>query len=351
MDDTRLRYHPNGYPELGLVPRTFTARYRKDANLRTLRRRLERWEHAHGNPFFQARNLEKLNAKLAFELVNVYVAMRERYPEVRADFIDFRSHMHPNTMAEAVAYNDSLSTVRQLMANYETYDVLDGEEILHLAQEEDLDDDTLAALRDEARYLDEEMVRDPSASGSIVFGEGFANSRAYRKLLKFWDTRNRRAVARGLAPRTIWAAVSPASLTMIHEFGHLVEGELGIRGYNPMERVYRTLSEAVLGSENPNERQWRHHLINYPTYDFSDHKGPCEGGAVRRKETRKALHRTIRAKLGTYATTYRDELFAEAFSQAYGARSPRLRRELRPFLQVLQEEGVAAKRLPARTGR
>jgi hypothetical protein len=345
----RLQYHPNGYPALGLVPRTFTARYRKDANLRTLRRRLERWEVERGSPFFQARNLEKINPKLAFELVNVYVAMRERYPQIRPDFIDFASEaIGDDAMAEAFSYNDNLPTVRRIMSNYHTHDVLDGEDILEIAKEENVDSQTLRKLRREVRAVDEETVRDPSTSGSIFFGDAFRNSRTYRKLLKFWDLRNQRAAERGHAPRTIWGGVSPASFTLIHEFGHLVEAELMCRGYKPLERVYRRLSEIVLGSKNPGERQWRYHLVNYPTYDFTKIKGKCQGGPERRRETRKFLHHTIREKLGTYATTYRDELFAESFAQAHGGAKTGTRQEFRPFLQSLKAEGIGAKRLPNR---
>jgi hypothetical protein len=348
-DHTRLQYYPHGYPELGLTPRTFTAHYRKDANLKTLRRRLERWETEHGSPFFQARNLEKINPKLAFELVNVYVAMRERYPQIRPDFIDFASRdIGPDAMAEALSYNDNLPTVRSIMSNYDTHDVLDSEDILEIAREENLDQITLRRLRDEVRTVDEETVRDPSTSGSIFFGDAFRNSRTYRKLLKFWDVRNKRAEERGHAPRTVWAAVSPASFTLIHEFGHLVEAELMVRGYKPVERVYRSLSEIILDVENPSERQWRYHLINYPTYEFTKIKGRFRGGPERRRETKKLLHHVIREKLGTYATTYRDELFAESFAQAHTAARPGLRRELRPFLQSLRAEGIGAKRLPNR---
>lgn len=348
-DHTRLQYHPNGYPELGLTPRTFTARYRKDANLKTLRRRLERWEIERGSPFFQARNLEKINPKLAFELVNVYVAMRERYPQIRPDFIDFASKdMEAASMAEALSYNDNLPTVRRIMSNYDTHDVLGGEDILEIAKDENLDRTTLRKLRNEARTVDEETVRDPSTSGSIFFGDAFRNAHTYRKLLKFWDMRNRRAEERGHAPRTLWAAVSPASFTMIHEFGHLVEAELMVRGYKPVERVYRRLSEVVLGVENPSERQWRYHLINYPTYDFTKIKGRFRGGPERRRETKKFLHHIIREKLGTYATTYRDELFAESFAQAHTAERAAMRREFRPFLESLKAEGIGVRRLPNR---
>jgi len=346
---TRLQYHPNGYPELGLVPRTFTARYRKDANLKVLRRRLEKWEIERGSPFFQARNLEKLNPKLAFELVNVYVAIRERYPQIRPDFVDFASNaIGDDAMAEAFSYSDTLPTVRRLMANYDTYDVLDGDDIIKIAKEENVDGKTLRKLRTEIRTFDEETVRDPSTSGAIFFGDSFRNSHAYRKLLKFWDMRNRRAEDRGHAPRIIWAAVSAASFTLIHEFGHLVEAELMSRGYKPVERVYRRLSAIVLGASNPGERQWRYHLINYPTYDFTKVKGRFQGGPERRRETRKFLHHTIREKLGTYATTYRDELFAESFAQAHTAEKASLRREFRPFLHSLKAEGIGAKRLPNR---
>jgi hypothetical protein len=342
---TSLKYFPGGYPALGLVPRTVVLRYRKDANLRNLRRRLEKWEAAHGNPKFQARHLEKLNTKLAFELVNVYVALRERFPTVKPDYIDFVGDTDPGSLAEAIGYGDNFPTMRSLVSGYD-YDVIDPETVLMMAEMEDLDPDALKALRSESLFLGSEGAIDPANTGCIIFGSTFANSRHYRKLLKFWQLRNERAVARGQMPRVVWSAVSVASLTLIHEFGHLVEAELSDLGYDAVESVYASLTSALLEVDSPEDTQWRFHLVNYPTYTYTSVKGRYEGGELRRKATRKALHDDIRAKVGTYATTSRDEMFAECFAHALGG--ARLRRELRPLLAALKEQGLMARRLPRR---
>jgi hypothetical protein len=344
-DHTRLQYHPQGYPELGLVPRSIRLRYRKDANLRSLRSRIEAWEAAHGNPAFQARRLEKLRPELAFELANVYIALRERFPSVRPDYIDFKGNCDPGTLAEAIGYSDNYPTVRSLVSGFD-YDAIDAEIIIAMAEMEELDSDTLKAIRNETQFFDGEGTVDPAATGCIVFGDTFANSHNYRKLLKFWQLRNDRAVSRGHLPRTVWSAVSVASLTLIHEFGHLVEAELISLGYDSVERVYRSLSEVLLEVSDPSDNQWRYHLVNFPTYPHTTIKGRQEGGNERRRTTKKALHTTIREKVGTYATTTRDELFAECFAHALGGR--RLRRELGPVLESLKDEGLMVRRLPNR---
>ena len=346
-DHTRLQYHPQGYPELGLVPRSITLRYRKDANLRSLRSRVEAWEAAHGNPKFQARRLEKLRPELAFELANVYIALRERFPSVHPDYVDFKGDCEPGTLAEAIGYNDNYPTVRSLVSGFD-YDTIDAELINTMAEMEDLDGDTLRAIRNETSDLAGEGTVDPAATGCIVFGDSFSNSRNYRRLLKFWQLRNERAVGRGHLPRVVWSAVSVASLTLIHEFGHLVEAELFDLGYDSVERVYRALSEALLDVSSPSENQWRYHLVNFPTYPHTSVKGRQEGGPERRRTTKKALHTIIREKVGTYAATTRDELFAECFAHAFGGR--RLRRELYPLLESLKDEGLLVRRLPNRVG-
>jgi hypothetical protein len=342
---TLVQYYPQGYPQLGLVPNSINFRYRTNANLRLLRARLEAWEAARGNTSFQARHLEKLRPELAFELVNVYVSLRERFPSVRPDYIDFRGKCGTGTLAEALGYSENFPMVRALVSGFD-YDVLDVEMINTMAEMEDVDSDMLLAIQDETLTFVDEGTVDPGATGSIVFGDSFSNSRNYRKLLQFWQLRNERALGRGHLPRTVWSSVSVASLTLIHEFGHLVEAELLELGYDATERVYAALTESLLEVENPDDNQWRYHLVNFPTYPHTPVKGHHEGGVARRKATKKALHTTIRAKVGTYATTNRDEMFAECFAHSLGGR--KLRRELRPMLEALKEQGLMVRRLPNR---
>lgn len=344
----KVQYHPNGYPSLGLVPRTLKIRYREGANLRALRAKIERWERAQGNTSFEARHLEKLPAQLAFELANVYVAMRERFPEVTPDFVEFAGRQDRKVLAWATNYGDSIPMVRELVSSYDDVDPADSELLIGLAREEYADARIVRAVKAETYWVEADSIKNPAATGSIEFGEIFRKKRAYQKLLNSWELRNQRALARGLTPRTLPSVVSAASFTLIHEFGHLVEAELLSLGYRPVERVYRSLSEVVFGVKNPSDKQWRYHLVNYPTYSWTQQKGPQEGGPMRRKETKRALHMAIRERFGTYATTCRDELFAEAFAFAYGG-TWKTRNDLRPFLQALKYEDIATPRLPNRS--
>jgi hypothetical protein len=234
-----------------------------------------------------------------------------------------------------------------LVNNYETYDVVDGQMILELAADENFNEETMRDLRWEARHLDKNAVQDPGATGYIVFGDLFKNSRKYRRILKSWQVRNEKAVGRGNLPRVVWSRVSVASLTLMHEFGHLVENELLAQGRHAVEAVYGALSEVLLEVDEPSSLQYRYHLVNYPTYYYTKEQGRNAGGERRGKATRQALHTAIRSKMGTYATTVRDELFAECFAHAYGG--ARMRRELAPFVRALKETGVASRRLPNKT--
>jgi hypothetical protein len=118
-------------------------------------------------------------------------------------------------------------------------------------------------------------------------------------------------------------------------------------GYRSVERVYRSLSEVTFDVKNPSDRQWRYHLVNYPTYAWTQQKGPQEGGPMRRRETKRALYMAIRERFGAYAATCRDELFAEAFAFAY-AGTWKMRQDLQPFVRSLKYEDLATPRLPNR---
>lgn len=343
----RVQYHPNGYPHLGLVPRTLKIRYRDGADLHALRRKIERWERQQGNTSFEARHLEKLPAPLAYELANVYVAMRERFPEVKPDYIEFAGKESRKVLAWATNYGDSIPVVRELVASYDDLDPSDSEMLVEIAREEYKDARVIRALKVESYWMETDAIRNPAATGSIEFGDIFRKKRSYQQLLNFWIARNERAAQRGLPPRTLGNAVSAASFTLIHEFGHLVEAELLELGYRPVERVYRSLSEIVFGVKNPSDSQWRYHLVNYPAYSYTQHKGPREGGPTRRRETKRVLHMAIREQFGAYATTCRDELFAEAFAFTFGG-TWRMREDMKPFLKSLRHESLHVERLPRR---
>jgi hypothetical protein len=343
MDSMRsLEHHPNGYPDLGLQAKTLRLVYRHDANLYTLARRVERWEAAHGNAGFEARNLHKLPVALAFELCNVYIALRERYPQVKPDFVNFSTDCGAGkTLGMATIYPSLFPTLRQAAEMYEADDasalaavVVDDDEFWFDTQD----------IQNESVYTD--GVRDVQKSGVIELGNMFTTKKHYLALRTYWERRNERAALAGRPLRTPPLATSEATFVLVHEFGHLVEGELFDEGWaGGLEAVYRVLSEILLGVDNPSPTQWRQHLINYPAYTAPhDASGPQQGGVARQQATRRALRAQIAEKLGTYAPTARDEIFAEAFSLSQCAAAGR-RRELSGLLRVLEQYGMRRNRV------
>jgi hypothetical protein len=344
---------PHGYPELGLAARTLSLRFRRDANLTRLARRLESWEHDRGNTKFRAFNLSRLPADVAFELVHVYVALREIYPNVRPDFVDFSSSDPDASLAWAFSYHDAYPKLRELAAEVDgEIDLGEDEptdELLAWVRNELNDPSMVRQVRSEIRAARTSRARDLTATGAIEIGQIFRTRRSYRKLLAFWETYNARCERLGRPARCPEMALSPAAGTLVHEFGHLVEAELLDRGFSPVERTYRDLSTILLGTTPRSVYQWRRHLINYPSYDYTPVQGPVAGAALRARSTKKALKQVIGERIGSYAPTSRDEIFAESFAVAHGARSPRLRRDLAPFLARLRTEGLAVSRRPRRT--
>lgn len=348
MKYTKVQYHPNGYPHLGLVPRSIKIRYRDGMSVQTLKKRLEKWEAAHGNPEFQARKLTKLPAPLAYELVQVYISMRERFPEVKPDYVNFCAELGLHELGEAVTYIDNIPVLQSLL-----YDgTIDGTEHYGIDDLSDIIKDfggsqgEVRAAKTETAFCKEEAVVNPLATGAISVGAIYSKKRAYQKLLNFWNNINERAQAQGLSPKTPEIGVSSAAFTLIHEFGHLVESRLLATKRTNVEKVYATLSEIILGVNKPKANQWRYHLINYPSYSFTASKGKHVGGYDRQRETRRRLRKDIRNTLGTYATIKRDELFAEAFANAYAGNSVTFRNRFKPFVQNLKDLNLAAKTLP-----
>lgn len=329
-------YHPHGYPELGLVAKTLQLRYRQDANLARLARRLERWEDANGNDGFEARNLTKLPVALAFELCHVYVAMRERYPQVKPDYVNFVASCGGKTLGLSTVYPSTFPTLREAADAYEATDL---ESLLEVIRDDEDFSWRQQDLRRERSWLGD--TRNVARSGAIEFGDMFRTKKHYLALLDFWERRNARAVLLDKPLRTPELVTSAATFVLIHEFGHLVEGELlGNDGWERGEDVYAELSMALLGIDRPQPHQWRLHLINYPCFVAPESTyGPQQGGMERQATNRRALRHLIAEKLGTYAPVARDEIFAEAFAVSHCAR--RMRRiELSGMLRALERAGL-----------
>lgn len=331
-----LQHHPYGYPALGLVAKTLPLRYRQDANLSRLARRLERWEAARGNVGFTARNLTKLPTALAFEMVHVYVALRERYPKVQPDYVDFCTDVGGGkTLGLSTIYPSLFPTLRQAAEYYESDD---ADALVEAAIEDEYFQPYSRDVRAEARYLD--GVRNVARSGVIEMGNIFSTKKGYLGLRRFWEDRNARAIRMGRAPRMPELRVSEATFVFVHEFGHLVEGEISESGWQGVADVYGALSETILGTHKPSVQQWRWHLVNYPAFAAPvDSSGPQQGGKVRQDQTRKALRDMIASKLGSYAPVARDEVFAEAFALSVCG-TPKLRRELSGMREALERAGI-----------
>lgn len=334
-----LTHHPNGYPELGLVAKTIKLRYRKGASVGNLVKKIERWESAHGNEGFRARHLTKLPVELAYELCNVYISLRERYPDVKPDYVDFSAGaetMQGSTLGLSTTYPAMFPTLREAA---ETYASDDTTSILEYIREDDMYVWPRNDLRREKAWLVD--VQNVSRSGVIELGGVFAKARKYKALKDYWQLRNARAELLGRPLRTPALTTSEATFVFVHEFGHLVEGELYAGGdWRQGEAAYGAISRSIFGGVKPKVRQWRKHLINYPAYVSLEHTyGPHQGGAHRQRATRSALHDQIGWKLGTYAAAARDEIFAEAFALGHCA-TPKLRNELSGLLRALEGSGI-----------
>lgn len=334
----KIEHHPGGYPELGLVAKTLTLRYRDGVSLRKLREKVERWEHEHGNEGFRARNLGKLPPKLAYELCHVYISLRERYPEVKPDYVDFAASGVESNGAVGLStiYPSTFPTLREAA---ETYAIEDIPSLLEYIREDDVYTWPRKDLRRERAWLGD--ARNVNRSGVIELGSVFSRVRTYKALREFWRRRNARAELLGRPLRTPHLATSEAAFVFIHEFGHLVEGELFAGGsWRKGEKAYAALSRAILGEDKPNVRQWRNHLINYPCFVAPETTyGPHQGGETRQTETRRALRHKIAEKLGTYAPVARDEIFAEAFALSHCAAEGR-RKELSQLHRALERSGL-----------
>jgi hypothetical protein len=137
----------------------------------------------------------------------------------------------------------------------------------------------------------------------------------------------------------------PYALT--HEFGHLVDAELILLGPSAYELVYGEISRAVLDLDRtPAVSQWGKHLINYPT--TLSRPGRYAGAVSRAKTIKSTSGSQVARVLGRYATTNRDELFAETFVAMFAAQDVDLRNRLKRVKGALRDVGLAANRRPNR---
>jgi hypothetical protein len=176
-------------------------------------------------------------------------------------------------------------------------------------------------------------VRDVTATGCIEVSRQFSTIRGYAKAAAEAAAIEVQRVLRGRPAQPLLVTSLP-TYVVVHEFGHLAEAALAERGLGYLEPAFAELSRVVLANPNPSTDQWRYHLVNYPELPGSL-PGPARGGKNRQRANREALCSHIGGLLGRYASTNRDELFAEAFSLAFVG-PPELRATLAPFLAVVR---------------
>jgi hypothetical protein len=327
-------YHPHGYADVQLQATTLSLHHRADANLANLGGKIEAWEAAHGNPTFQLKNITKTNTALAFELSNVYIALRERFHNVRPEYISFATPMGDSTLALAWQYAAEFPNLRSF--GIDPFDDVALTEILT-----DLDPRATRKLRSDVERA--RAVENPYASGCIDISSLFSSERRYRHLIAYWKRRNARALATNTPLRVPAMLTSPATITLVHEFGHLVEADLMEHDFEAAEYLYAALSYCLLGEWPRSNRQWLNHLINYPI-GVAAIPGPAQGDAERRRYVRSKHRLTIMNGLTRYAASNRDEMFAEAFALSYCAADPDTRAKLEPFQAALRDVGVMRRR-------
>jgi hypothetical protein len=330
----QFQYFPDGFPSVGLQAKTLPLNYRSTVNLERLGKKLQRWEADHGNDGFIPKNLHRTNPELAYELSNVYIALRERFPSVRPEYVSFSSHIGDQVLAYAWQYASTFPHLRSY--GIDPYDTQALEELAN-----ELDSATMRAVRRDVQFAN--GVNDPYLAGAIDIGSTFSSERRYRALLKFWRDRNVTMEQKGMPLRVPALATSAAAFTLVHEFGHLLDAELILHDPEASEHLYATLSYCVTGEWPHSTRQWKNHLINYPAAQ-AELGGPCPGTPESRRYVRQQLRRPIMDLLTRYAVVSRDELFAEAFALTFCAADPVRVARLEPFRVALRDVGVLRNR-------
>lgn len=330
----QFEYFPSGFPQVGLQAKTLPLNYKSTVSMERLAQKLQKWESMHGNDQFIAKNLHRTNPELAYELANVYVALRERFPSVRPEYVSFSSHIGDHVMAYAWQYAAEFPNLRS-----HGVDPYDTQALADLADE--LDSTTFRAIRRDVEAAN--LVRDPYLAGSIDLASMFSSERRYRNTLAFFRRRNELMESKGMPLRVPLLATSLAAFTLVHEFGHLLDAELIHHDPEASEYLYATLSFCVLGEWPHSTRQWRNHLINYPTIEKAA-AGPYPGTPESRRYVRQQLRRPIMDLLTRYAVVSRDELFAEAFALTFCCADPERSERLEPFRTALRDVGVLRRR-------
>jgi hypothetical protein len=337
---------PEGYPELGLESRTLSIPRRSNASPQRLSERVAAWEAARrGSKGFSLTGLDRMVLPLAAEAAHVYLALRELFPPVAPSHLalasqrleDWYGHLkwENQPLALAVTYED-LAPLRELspwrMSPLAVIDTLEEYDL------SDVDEDALHTL---AETWETSGVTDVWSSGSIDLSRAVSVVKEYRSLMAM-RSKPSRPHASG-TPSAVQHVLTPLAYALVHEFGHLTDAELQLLGTDSMEYVYGELSAAVLDLDSaPRPTEYARHLGSYPT-SFSM-PGRFMGQKARQRQSKERSLSTIAPVLGRYATTNRDELFAEAFVAMFAHQDPVIRRRMQRFRGALKEVGLHTSR-------
>ena len=339
-------YAPQGYPALDLTPLGGPLRSTKPGTLRVA---LEDVVVGASGRRFRAAGIGKLDLGLAQELANVTAALCEHYPTVELSAVYF---------SDTGLGGDTLMCALDTGAFYpvlhdQALEIGDGNlgavlSALTLAGDREL----LARAKTETARLQREWESfDLCSSGTIHISPEFSSERGYDAVRRFFEARNRWCDARGLPRRIMDNRVSVASFLLLHEFGHLVDSELGRLGDDAERHVYGALEEGLLyddGARRISRQQVRSaglrpsdvRLVAYPQYWHP----ALSGQGARRRAQRRTVGPAFTPLVGSYARHYREELFAESFALLHSARDPELVQRLRGFRTALRDVGLKHRR-------
>jgi hypothetical protein len=354
IPDAASLYHPGGWPRLGLSSISVELSQRS-AGLLT--RQVEQFEHSRGNTFFRAQHLGQLDIRLANELANVYVALAERFRGVRIDLMDFCGNttgIGPLVEGVASMFSDGFPTLHAAAKLMGTNDV---REIANMWWNDEFDEPTSRRLNKELAYTAVNGLyrRDALSHASIMLTECFGHPRCHAILDAWALERDVYRARRGENRSYLHTLTSEASTTLIHEFGHAVENALMDLGHAQWRYVVDTMESCLLRDPNGTwtikdstlrEAGLSRRDVRLRTYQALNDKRE-RGDGVTRAAARRVMKKAIWPSLGIYASSSRDEFFAEAFSAALVSSNPTLRKQLAPILEALYEVGLSVKRRSA----
>jgi hypothetical protein len=334
-----------GYPQFGLAANSLRIPTRNDASPARLARSVEAWERSNdGASGFQLRSMDRMPLELAQEAAHVYVALRESFPTTAPSYIDLASRPLSRWYDYLLPENQPLA----LATTYECVAPLRSLTDYRVPPRSVLDQQPFASVEVRKAVSEAESlgVNDVWSTGGIDLSTAFGSRSAYNALLRMRNTPPRRRNPAGTTS-AVQHHLNALPYALTHEFGHLVDAELILLGPDAYELVYGEISRAVLDLDRtPTVSQWGKHLINYPTP--LSRNGRHAGGTERAKTIRATSGAQVASVLGRYATTNRDELFAEMFVAMFAAQDVALRNRLKRVKAALRDVGLAANRRPNR---